>query len=284
MSDRLPRVLSLGAGVQSSTLLMMSIVGDLPRLDYAVFSDTGGEIPATYPHLRWLADQAVAAGIELLQVRRKRTLEDAIYSDANRSLIPLYFWNELTDQLGRTSQKCTGDFKVTPKERLLKRWVREWTGCGRSLPKEPVMEHWFGYSADEYRRAQRSILSQASWEDRRFPLIEKHMARWDCRDWMTGHGFPDPPRSACYFCSNRSNEGWRWIREQFPDLWARACAMDEMLRDIRSRGIEHARNGEGFMHPSLVPLVEADLSTQDEREGQGSLFRFGGCYSGECAT
>lgn len=48
------RVLSLGAGVQSSTLALMSARGDLPRLDYAVFADTGWEPARVYAWLDWL--------------------------------------------------------------------------------------------------------------------------------------------------------------------------------------------------------------------------------------
>lgn len=36
-------VLSLVAGVQSTTVALMSIEGALPRLDHAVFADTGWE-------------------------------------------------------------------------------------------------------------------------------------------------------------------------------------------------------------------------------------------------
>lgn len=46
-------VLSLGAGVQSSTLLLMACAGELPRPDVAVFADTGWEPSAVY---RWLHD------------------------------------------------------------------------------------------------------------------------------------------------------------------------------------------------------------------------------------
>lgn len=50
------QVLSLGAGVQSSTVLLMSIVGELESLDGAVFSDTGWEPQAVYDHLQTLSD------------------------------------------------------------------------------------------------------------------------------------------------------------------------------------------------------------------------------------
>src|SRR6516164_9615820 len=45
------RVLSLGAGVQSSALLLMSEAGELPRLDAAVFADTQWEPAEVYEHL-----------------------------------------------------------------------------------------------------------------------------------------------------------------------------------------------------------------------------------------
>ena len=42
MSEPL-RILSLGAGVQSSAVLLMSCDGVLPKLDCAIFADTGWE-------------------------------------------------------------------------------------------------------------------------------------------------------------------------------------------------------------------------------------------------
>ncbi|MGB1816915.1 MAG: hypothetical protein ACPHJ3_16270 [Rubripirellula sp.] len=48
------RILSLGAGVQSSCILMMSERGELPKLDLAIFADTGDEPDAVYRWLNWL--------------------------------------------------------------------------------------------------------------------------------------------------------------------------------------------------------------------------------------
>ena len=47
------RVLNLGAGVQSTTLLLMSIRGEIAQLDHAIFADTGWEPKAVYQHLEW---------------------------------------------------------------------------------------------------------------------------------------------------------------------------------------------------------------------------------------
>ncbi|WP_433894799.1 hypothetical protein [Streptomyces sp. CA-111067] len=45
------RVLSLGAGVQSTRLLLLAAEGRLPKLDAAIFADTGWEPRAVYEHL-----------------------------------------------------------------------------------------------------------------------------------------------------------------------------------------------------------------------------------------
>lgn len=51
------KVLALGAGVQSTALLLMSIRGELDRLDFAIFAETRWE-PAAAEHLAWLDGQA----------------------------------------------------------------------------------------------------------------------------------------------------------------------------------------------------------------------------------
>ena len=48
------RVLSLGAGVQSSTLALMMTAGEVLTLDCAIFADTRAESDSTYRWLDWL--------------------------------------------------------------------------------------------------------------------------------------------------------------------------------------------------------------------------------------
>jgi hypothetical protein len=50
-------IISLGAGVQSTVMALMSAKGDLPPCDGAIFSDTGWEPKAIYAHLNWLENE-----------------------------------------------------------------------------------------------------------------------------------------------------------------------------------------------------------------------------------
>ena len=54
VSDVKLRCLSLGAGVQSTTMALMAAHGALtPMPDCAIFADTGWEPEAVYDHLDW---------------------------------------------------------------------------------------------------------------------------------------------------------------------------------------------------------------------------------------
>ena len=48
------RVLSLGAGVQSSALALMAEEGDAPMPDCAIFADVGAEPQEVYDYLEYL--------------------------------------------------------------------------------------------------------------------------------------------------------------------------------------------------------------------------------------
>src|SRR5437879_6582154 len=68
-------ILSLGAGVQSTTLALMALRGHLPVADTrpmaAVFADTGFEPRRVYEHLHWLI-QTLGTDLPLHIVRAMR--------------------------------------------------------------------------------------------------------------------------------------------------------------------------------------------------------------------
>lgn len=93
LPDLTIRVLSLGAGVQSTTLALMSIEGKLPRPDAAVFADTGWEPRAVYEHLDRLSGELERAGIPLHRVSQGNLRQDAINPDHRYASIPYFVRN-----------------------------------------------------------------------------------------------------------------------------------------------------------------------------------------------
>lgn len=85
------QLLSLGAGVQSTTLVLMSASGELPKLDGAIFADTGWEPQAVYTHLDKLEREVLEpAGIPLYRVSEGNIREDALDPTHRFASMPLF--------------------------------------------------------------------------------------------------------------------------------------------------------------------------------------------------
>ena len=86
------RVLSLGAGVQSSTILLMMINGEIKPADVCIFADTGNEPKEVYEHLEKLK---VMSTIPIHIVGDSNIVQD-VYDDVYNGFIkiPLYTRNE----------------------------------------------------------------------------------------------------------------------------------------------------------------------------------------------
>lgn len=247
-------MLSLGAGVQSTTLALMAAHGHFGSLDCAIFADTGWEPAAVYEHLRWLMSPNVLPfPVHIVSARNLRESLIAAGNGKRWASIPAF--TRTVDRRGNVSigmirRQCTTTSKIEP----IRRKVRELAGLTRKRsPTYPVVHQWLGISMDEVVRMKPS---RAAWQLNRFPLIESRMTRKDCLDWLKSHGYPKPPKSACIGCPFYSDAMWRSMRNNDPAAWDDAVEVDRAIR-TGLRGIR----GEVFLHRSGVPLDEADLST-----------------------
>src|SRR5690606_220334 len=170
------------------------------------------------------------------------------------------FTKSKSGKIGMIRRQCTKELKIVP----IRRKVRELAGiAGKRSPKHPIIEQWIGISLDEVVRMKPSF---ETWHVNRFPLIEMGMTRRDCLRWLEKHGYPLPPKSACIGCPFHSDGAWRRMRDEDPDAWADAVAIDGLIRS-GFRGL----CGEGFLHRCAVPLDQADLDTLEDK-GQLDLF------------
>lgn len=255
-------VISLGAGVQSTTMALMAAHGEItPMPDCAIFADTQSEPAAVYLHLDWL-ERELPFPVHRVTVG---SLHDAIISamhgDRRRGARPPFF----TASGGMLNRQCTQDFKIIP----IQRKVRELLGIRPRCrgPKEVVVEQWIGISTDEVVRMRPSRLSYIA---HRWPLIELQMSRFDCVRWFERRGLPVPPKSACTFCPFHDNAQWRALRDGDPDGFGEAVRIDEAIRPGMP-GPRRPKGQQWFVHRDRVPLINVDLSTLEDH-GQINLF------------
>jgi hypothetical protein len=235
------KVISLGWGIQSWTLVAMSALGEIEKVDYAIHADTTHERNATYIFAKhntaWLENR----GIKVVTVKASNPI---LVDKWGGVMIPAHAENK-----GIVHRQCTGKWKIME--------IRRWLQANRN--KQPV-EQWIGISLDEYQRMKPSNVKYIT---NRWPLIEKKMTRNDCVLWLRNHGLQVPNKSACVFCPFQNTTEWRQVKNNRAD-WEQAIEADNSIREARMPG-------RLFVHPARVPLGEVDLQTEQEK-GQLELW------------
>jgi len=254
----LKRFLSLGAGVQSSTLALMIAHGELEPVEAAIFADTGWEPRKVYEWLDWLEKQLP---FPVYRVQRGDLRADTLArSNTTGQQFAAIPWHMLTPNGDRAMgrRQCTAEYKIAP----LTRQTRDLMGLApRQRAKGVMCEMLIGISTDE---ALRMKPSHEAWKVHRWPLIDKGMSRSDCLAWMERKGYPLPPKSSCIGCPFHSDHEWRAIKAD-PEAWADAIEVDAAIRH------QPGMRGQQFMHRSCKPLDEVDLSTAADH-GQVDMF------------
>lgn len=257
MKDKI-RVLSFGAGVQSTTLLMMCLDGTLPAVDAVVFADTGWEPQSVYTHLAWCIEQCGKHGVEFVKVERASLRADSLAVVESRRAgerggmastlqIPAYSRAAGSEEMpGILRRYCTSNYKVQP--------VNKAINALRKRHRADTVDVLLGISLDEIQRMKVSREKRLTYLH---PLAwDLRMTRHACLEWMAARGYPTPPRSACVVCPYRSNEEWRHLRDTDIDGWLDAVAFDEQIRLMDD-------GHETFLHRSGQPLASARIDSAD---------------------
>lgn len=272
-------VISLGWGVQSTTLAVMSALGDLPPVDFAIHADTTHERAATYAYAAQWGPWLTARGVKVITVVDPSTsdLGNPKGPDRDGRFIPAYTLAprgfsatayaasgdaggldsaELTE--GQLRRQCTNRWKIVPMRHVIAAALET-----RGLPKTPgLVEQWIGISQDEFQRMRPSDVKYIA---HRYPLIERKMTRADCIAYLQAHDIDVPGKSACVFCPYHRAGAWQELKRAGGPDWAHALAIDTLIRDM-------SPPFPIFVHRARVPLEQAVTIPEDQGLVQGGLF------------
>lgn len=260
--------ISLGAGVQSSTLALMSAHGEFGELpDFAVFADTQQEPKEVYRWLDWLEGKlpfpvrrVTRGDLAVDAVRLRVSKTGTTYTKA---VVPAFIVDP-SGAVGLAMRQCTSYHKIEVIH-------REYSALRRKGP----VEQWIGISLDESHRMKPA---REGWLTNRWPLVERRMSRRDCLSWMDRMGYPEPPRSACVFCPYHSDHEWSRLKTNDPEAFDRAVSFEKEYQ--HALGQVSGMRGKPFLHRSLVPLSEVVFGGDD---GQMNL-NFGNECEGMCGV
>lgn len=294
--------LSLGAGIQSTTLALLAAEGRLPKPDVAIFADTGWEPRSVYDHLTRLTAALADADIPVDVVQRGDLRADALDLD-KPTKVPAFVLNSDGTQ-GMQSRSCTDKYKLRPIRERIRELLgapliprtdcRHCDGTGARVapwrskrgddtegvcsvcdgdgylervgipPAGKRAEVWIGFSTDEIGRVNHR---GPGYVTNTHPLLDLGMSRVQCEVWLDRRGWGTTPKSACIGCPFRGNAMWRKMRDNDPESWADAIAFDEAFRH------DPGLDGELYLHRSLLPLASAPIDRIEAKEyEQGDIF------------
>lgn len=250
--------LSLGAGVQSSALLVLACTDKrIPKPDAAIFADTGDEPPWVYEYVKILTEWAKQYDVDVVTAQKAVLSQWVLDRKQEGKLfvnIPLYTVNEDKSQ-GHLRRQCTREFKIAP----ITKKVRELLGYEPRKRVKHNVRAMLGISADE---TQRMKPSRFKWVTNTFPLVDLGIRREDCYKIVTDVGLPKPEKSACVYCPYHDNGWWSWIKKEHPEEFAKAVDFDHAVREMTMRGGEQL----GYIHSSCQPLDEVEFKEADPNQ------------------
>lgn len=285
-------VISMGAGVQSSTLCEMADAGEiLPKPIAGVFGDTQAEPASVYKWLDYISKRLsfpihktthgslVAKELKVTRSGRSgrmyRHNKIPLFT-LNQEEVPCHCDLERQDLISRGEnpeevigcKDCDNTGKVMrPKKGMMPRMctmdfkikpvirkVREICEIPRGCKEVRVIQ-WIGISYDEYMRGKPS---QVPWIVNRWPLLELRMTRQDCLNRWEKFGLPKPPKSACSFCPYHNDTEWKRLRDEEPVEFKKAVSFERRVQKASTKS--EVSSGIPFLHRSCVPLNKVVFS------------------------
>ena len=288
------RVGSLGAGVQSSTMIFLCNDGLIKAPDFWVFSDTMAEPESVYSWLNYLKS---VCRQEIIITCKGDIAKDTL-SGSRFASIPFYIkkseevlagevtewrqelsefcqkyqakWStarkilrEKPKQIVMGQRQCTAEYKI----KQIQKCVRERLGYKKGQIVKHKVEMLLGISTDEIQRMK---LSREKWIENVYPLIDLDWSRKDCYKYFDDRSKQRPPRSACWMCPFKTDKEWLHDKENNPKEFKLAIEFDAKIRTLPK--FKH----QNFLHKSCKPLgevrfkqtkVSRQISFLDECEG-----------------
>lgn len=247
---KLTEIWNCGGGTQSCAIAALIVQGKLPKPYMGVIADTGREKKSTWDYFDNVLQPALnSVGVPLWRVSKEKYATVDLWSTNGEHLLIPAFTSE-TEGGGKLSNFCSHEWKTRVVERFLRNWGIKET------------RKWIGFSIDEMRR----WIKMENNPLIRLPLVKDFpVTRAGAIKIVEDMGWPTPPRSACWNCPNQHDSEWMETKQNRPDEFAAAVALEkEVQKD----------DPEVWLHRSMIPLDQVIFDPTKKKERA--------CDSGSC--
>ena len=231
------KILSCGAGMQSTALALMSCENKkggtkhklVPIYDAVIFCDLGIEPNWVYDQVQFV--QAACEKSEIpFYILETPLYQDYINNFGKTRVTSVPFWSVGPDgKHARMRRNCTIDYKIMAIQRFVKYEILGYRKYQRLRPEDiGTNEMHIGFSVEEKHRAfaSRNLLFQ-----NHFPLIEMGLTRADNYKYILEKWGLETKASACCICPFHRNYFFEYLKNHHPDDYIETVRFDRILEE-----------------------------------------------------
>jgi len=215
MKNDLSLVVAYGGGTNSVAMLCGFLEREI-KPELILFADTGGELPHTYNHIDMMSQKTMewwGIPIEVVTKKYQGKFETLEQNCLRKRILP---------SLAYGRKACSMKHKIEPQQKRVKQFMDS------LVVKECIKA--IGYDfAEGHRATDRtySELGKGRIEKNWYPLIEWQWDRKECIKQISNHRIPLPGKSSCFFCPSMKTAEILRLRQEYPEYFARAIAIEE---------------------------------------------------------
>lgn len=238
------KILSCGAGMQSTALALMSCENKLilqnkfdfpnskyhdqiPIYDAILFCDLGEEPTWVYDQVDFIKNACEWANIPFY------ILESNLYSDymtnfGKSRVVSIPFWSiSQDDKKGKMMRNCTLDYKINVMQKFIRSELLGYKKGQKTKPEDlKAHEMHIGFSKEEEKRCKENPHKMFV---NKFPLCEMNLERKHNYAYIKDVWGLETKASACTFCPFHRNFFFKYIKNNHPESYRKVIQIDELL-------------------------------------------------------
>lgn len=238
------KILSCGAGMQSTALALMSCANKLlqenranqfnferadkvPIYDAILFCDLGLEPQWVYEQVRFIQYACEWAGIPFY-VLKSNLYDDYIENFGKSRVVSIPFWSvDENGKKGKMMRNCTLDYKINIMQKFVRQNLLGYAKGQRTKPQDiKAHEMHLGFSKEEERRCKENPHKMFV---NKFPLCEMNFVRADSYAYIKDVWGLEAKASACCFCPFHTNYFFEYIKENHLSEYEKTVSFDQIL-------------------------------------------------------
>jgi len=235
------KILSCGAGMQSTALALMSaenvkkgiIYPEVPIYDAIIFCDLNCEPPWVYSQVDFIASVCKQYGIPFY-ILDSFIFEDHAQRVQNGKFIKIPFWTMNDGKRGKLQRTCTTDYKIVIIQQFVKYNLLGYKKRQR-IKQEDIGAHemHIGFSFEEQKRTSES---RHPMFVTKFPLVKMGLERKDSYKYVLEEWGLETKASACYICPFHKNYFFKYLQENYPNEYEAVTDFDRILEEKSKTG------------------------------------------------